>query len=145
MRVPRWDYDWQQPYFFKTPLFLPKGTTLRASGVYDNSADNPRNPFSPPRPVFLGEATEDEMLLPMVVLTSEKQLDPLGGSFARFAASLERANFLRDIYHDRLVFEVRPDGTVQRVGYTTTDGVMHRLSKPVPPTVPATEYRKEKP
>lgn len=145
VRVPRWDYDWQQPYFFKTPFFLPKGTTLRATGVYDNSADNPRNPFSPPRPVFLGEATEDEMLLPMVVLTSEKQLDPLGGSFARFAASLERANFLRDLYYDRLAFEVRPDGTVQRVAYITTDGVLHRLSKPVPPTVPATEYLKEKP
>ena len=145
VRVPRWDYDWQQPYFFRTPFFLPKGTKITATGVFDNSADNPRNPFSPPRPVFLGEATEDEMLLPMLVLTSEKQLDLSGGSFARFGASVIRANFLRDLYYDRLAFEVRPDGKVMRVGYTTTDGVLHRLSQPVDPTVPAAEYMKEQP
>jgi peroxiredoxin len=145
VRVPRWDYDWQQPYFFKTPFLLPKGTTLKATGIFDNSANNPRNPFSPPQPVFLGEATTDEMLLPMLVLTSEKPIDPQGSSFTKFAASIERANFLRDLYNDRLSFEVQPDGTVLRVGYTTTDGVLHRLEKPIDPAVPPSEYDKDTP
>ena len=140
VRVPRWEYDWQQPYFFKEPFFLPKGTTLTATGIFDNSADNPRNPFNPPQPVFLGEATTDEMLLPMLVLGSEKQIDPHGGSFTRFGASMARANFLRDIYNDRLCFEVQPDGTVLRVAYTTTYGELRRLKKPVDPTVPPTAY-----
>lgn len=143
VKVPRWNYDWQQPYFFKEPFFLPKGTTLTAAGIFDNSADNPRNPFNPPQPVFLGEATTDEMLLPMLVLTSEKQIDPHGGSFTRFGASVARANFLRDIYNDRLSFEVQPDGTILRVAYTTTDGVLHRLKKPVDPTTSPTEYEKD--
>jgi hypothetical protein len=142
VKVPRWNYDWQQPYFFKEPFFLPKGTTLTAAGIFDNSEDNPRNPFNPPQPVFLGEATTDEMLLPMLVLTSEKQIDPHGGSFTRFGASVARANFLRDIYNDRLSFEVQPDGTVLRVAYTTGDGVLHRLEKPVDPTTPPAEYEK---
>ena len=143
VRVPRWEYDWQQPYFFKEPFFLPKGTTLTATGIFDNSADNPRNPFNPPQPVFLGEATTDEMLLPMLVLGSEKQIDPHGGSFTRFGASMARANFLRDIYNDRLCFEVQPDGTVLRVAYTTTYGELRRLKKPVDPTVPPTAYEKD--
>jgi hypothetical protein len=143
VKVPRWNYDWQQPYFFKEPFFLPKGTTLTGTGIFDNSEDNPRNPFSPPQPVFLGEATTDEMLLPMLVLTSEKQIDPHGGSFTRFGASVARANFLRDIYNDRLSFEVQPDGTLLRVAYTTTDGVLHRLKKPVDPTTSPTEYEKD--
>jgi peroxiredoxin len=143
IKVPRWDYDWQQPYFFKEPFFLPKGTTLTAAGIFDNSADNPRNPFNPPQPVFLGEATTDEMLLPMLVLTSEKQIDPHGGSFTRFGAALDRANFLRDIYNDRLSFEVQPDGTVLRVAYTTGDGVLHRLKKPIDPALPPSEYKKD--
>jgi len=140
-KVPRWDYDWQQPYFFKDPFFLPKGTVLTATGIFDNSADNPRNPFNPPQPVFLGESTTDEMLLPMLLLTAEKQIDAHGHSFTRFGASLERSNFLRDLYKDRLSFEVQPDGAVLRVGYTTGDGVFHRFKKPIDPAVPASEYK----
>lgn len=144
-RVPRWDYDWQQPYFFKEPFFLPKGTKITAAGIYDNSDDNPRNPFSPPRPVFLGEATTDEMLLPMLMLTAEKPIDPQGTGFTDFAGAVARANLLRDIYNDHLPFEVQPDGTVLRVGYTTTDGNLHRFKKPIDPALPPSQYETEQP
>ena len=30
---------------------------------YDNTVNNPNNPNNPPQPVFLGEATTDEMML----------------------------------------------------------------------------------
>ena len=145
VRVPHWDYDWQQPYFFKEPFFLPKGSIITGAGTFDNSADNPRNPFNPPQPVFLGEATTDEMLLPMLMITSEKPIDPQGTGFTEFAASIERANFLRDVYRDHLTFEVQPDGTVLRVGYTTTDGTFHRFKKPIDPAVPPSDYETEPP
>jgi peroxiredoxin len=141
--MPRWDYDWQQPYYFKTPLFLPKGSKLKATAIYDNSADNPRNPYSPPQPVFLGEATTDEMLLPMLMLTAEKQIDKEGLGFMNFVASMNRSLFLRDFYNDNLSFEVQPDGTVLRVGFTAEDGVHHRLKNPVDPTVPTSQYEKD--
>jgi hypothetical protein len=40
---------------------LEKGSTLHVEAVFDNSARNPRNLFSPPRNTFLGENDEDEM------------------------------------------------------------------------------------
>ncbi len=43
-------------------MALPKGTELELVGVYDNSADNPRNPNSPPRRVRFGPASTDEMI-----------------------------------------------------------------------------------
>ena len=43
------------------PLPLPKGTTLSMTITYDNSAANPRNPWNPPRQVFWGQRSADEM------------------------------------------------------------------------------------
>lgn len=131
---------------FKEPRFLPKGTKIRFSAIYDNSAANPKNPFSPPRPVFLGEATTDEMLLPMLVLTSEKVIDPKGNSgFTPFGASVTRANLLRNLYNDQLPFEVQADGTVLRSGVTTEDGKYYRLKKPLDPALPSSAYEDQLP
>ena len=145
-KIPHWQYEWQQPYFFKEPRFLPKGTKIRFSAIYDNSAANPKNPFSPPRPVFLGEATTDEMLLPMLILTSEKVIDPKGNSgFTPFGASVTRANLLRNLYNDQLPFEVQPDGTVLRSGVNTEDGKYYHLKKPLDPALPPSAYEDQLP
>ena len=40
---------------------LPKGTRIDVRLTYDNSADNPRNPNSPPKRVQWGEESSDEM------------------------------------------------------------------------------------
>jgi hypothetical protein len=40
---------------------LPKGTRIDIHIAYDNSADNPRNPSSPPKRVYWGEQSFDEM------------------------------------------------------------------------------------
>jgi hypothetical protein len=61
IKIDEWDYNWQEMYQLKTPRKLPRGTTLRVKAVYDNSADNPRNPSDPPRPVRFGEQTTNEM------------------------------------------------------------------------------------
>jgi hypothetical protein len=42
--VPKYDFNWQTDYVFKKPLVLPKGTKLKTSAWYDNSAANKSNP-----------------------------------------------------------------------------------------------------
>jgi mono/diheme cytochrome c family protein len=59
--IDDWDLDWQDRYFFAQPVRLPAGTVLEAELVYDNSAANPDNPFSPPRRVRWGHESTDEM------------------------------------------------------------------------------------
>ena len=145
-KVPHWQYEWQQPYFFKEPRFLPKGTKIKFSAIYDNTTANPKNPYSPPQPVFLGESTTDEMLLPMLALTSEKVIDPKGNSgFTPFGASVTRANLLRDLYNDHLPFEVQADGTVLRAGATTGDGRYYRFKKPLDPALSPSAYEDQLP
>lgn len=61
IKLPSWDYNWQEMYMLKEPMPLPKGTLLRIKATYDNSADNPQNPNSPPKPVHIGEQTTNEM------------------------------------------------------------------------------------
>lgn len=59
--IKDWDYRWQHVYRYVTPLVLPKGTTLSMRYVFDNSAQNHRNPHQPPRPVHWGQQSTDEM------------------------------------------------------------------------------------
>ncbi len=47
--IPRWDFNWQYFYTFKKMVKIPKGSTIVAEGVYDNTKQNLNNPFSPPR------------------------------------------------------------------------------------------------
>lgn len=61
LRIPRWDFDWQDEYQFEAPLPLPAGTTLSMTLTYDNSAGNRRNPSRPPRRVVWGSRSADEM------------------------------------------------------------------------------------
>jgi hypothetical protein len=56
-----WDFAWQDRYFFKEMVPLPAGTKLETEIHWDNSADNPRNPSSPPVRVSWGEESKDEM------------------------------------------------------------------------------------
>jgi hypothetical protein len=59
--IPDWDFAWQDPYVYKDAVSLPKGTRIDATLKYDNSVDNPRNPSNPPKRVWWGEESFDEM------------------------------------------------------------------------------------
>ena len=59
--VRDWDFAWQEQYQLEEDLPLPAGTRIDLEFVYDNSADNPRNPNSPPKPITFGPSTTDEM------------------------------------------------------------------------------------
>ena len=47
--IPRWDFNWQYFYTFKKMVKIPKGSTIMAEGIYDNTRQNLNNPFSPPQ------------------------------------------------------------------------------------------------
>ncbi len=59
--IKDWDFAWQDRYYFRQLVPLPQGTRLDVEIHWDNSADNPRNPSSPPTRVTWGEESKDEM------------------------------------------------------------------------------------
>jgi hypothetical protein len=61
IHIPNWDFNWQQQYVYSKPLRLPADTRVVMEYTYDNSAANPRNPNHPPRRVFYGPSSTDEM------------------------------------------------------------------------------------
>jgi tetratricopeptide (TPR) repeat protein len=79
IRIPDWDFDWQDTYRYVKPFPLPKGTTLTMRYTYDNSSENPRNPQIPPQRVRWGQNSTDEMgdLWIQVVTHSKPDLDLL--------------------------------------------------------------------
>lgn len=101
LAIPRWDFGWQDRYYFAEPVALAKGTKLEAELHWDNSADNPNNPQDPPRRVRWGPQSTDEMgsITLAVVCKDEKDVPALqqavraqamraatqrgGGAFAR--------------------------------------------------------------
>jgi len=61
IHIRDWDFRWQHVYRFETPLKLSRGTTLSMRYIYDNSADNARNPERPPKRARWGQRSSDEM------------------------------------------------------------------------------------
>ena len=59
--IPDWDLDWQDTYFFGEPIILRAGTVVDAVITYNNSAENPENPFNPPQRIKWGRESTDEM------------------------------------------------------------------------------------
>ena len=61
IRIPDWNFNWQQQYRYPTPIRLPADSRVEMEFVYDNSAQNPHNPNQPPQRVTWGPGTTDEM------------------------------------------------------------------------------------
>jgi hypothetical protein len=85
IHIPDWDFNWQLAYFLEEPLRMPRGSKIKIQATYDNSAENPLNPNSPPVEVRWGEETSDEMMLLVAGISVKGGL----GSSAR--------RFLRDV------------------------------------------------
>jgi hypothetical protein len=71
LSVPRWDFNWQNTYYFKEPLQFPKGTRLHSVAHWDNSRNNPYNP-APEKSVRFGLQTWDEMMVGWVAYVWER-------------------------------------------------------------------------
>lgn len=68
INIPRWDFRWQYFYTFKVMQKIPKGSIIVAEGTFDNTGNNPNNPYNPPREIIerqdldgAGMRTTDEM------------------------------------------------------------------------------------
>ena len=89
IRIPQWNFDWQQLYTYAAPVRLPAGTRLEMEFTYDNSAQNPRNPYHPPRIIVWGPASSDEMaglhieVSPVDPEDADELSQSLGGSMIR--------------------------------------------------------------
>jgi hypothetical protein len=73
--IKDWDFNWQGQYRFKKPMVLPSGTRIDMEAIFDNSADNPRNPNDPPKLVRWGEQTTDEMAIVFVQCVTSNPAD----------------------------------------------------------------------
>lgn len=60
--IPHYDFNWQIQYQYAQPKFVPAGSKIRVTAVFDNSAGNPANP-DPNKTVRWGEQTSDEMMI----------------------------------------------------------------------------------
>lgn len=60
--VDNYDFNWQFLYVFEDPPSFPQGSIVRATGVFDNSRNNPANP-DPSKEIVWGQQTVDEMCI----------------------------------------------------------------------------------
>lgn len=64
IKIPIWDFDWQDFYFFEKILKVPSGSKVYGAGVYNNKPGaNPHFPNPSPVRVCSGFNTSDEMFL----------------------------------------------------------------------------------
>jgi hypothetical protein len=73
MQIDDWDLDWQDRYLFEERIELPAGTVLTTDVVYDNSEENPENPYQPPQPIRWGRQSTDEMGSVTLMVTSRDE------------------------------------------------------------------------
>ena len=72
--IKDWDFNWQNSYFLKEPLAVPKGTRVHLVAYFDNSDKNSRNPNrTSPRTVRWGEQTTDEMCVAFISATRDAE------------------------------------------------------------------------
>jgi hypothetical protein len=62
IRINKWNFRWQGYYTYPKLVKIPAGYTIRALHKYNNTANNPNNPFSPPQVIHGGYNTYNEML-----------------------------------------------------------------------------------
>jgi hypothetical protein len=76
--IKDWDFNWQGGYRYDKLVHLPKGTRIDMEYTFDNSAQNSRNPSTPPQRVHFGEQTTDEMAVAFftVVLPTPADVAP---------------------------------------------------------------------
>tara|TARA_R110002072_G_scaffold300746_1_gene478858 strand:- start:13679 stop:15463 length:1785 start_codon:yes stop_codon:yes gene_type:complete len=65
LNIAHYNYDWQIEYKLAEPKFVPAGTEIVVTGVFDNSSQNKANP-DPERQVPWGEQSWDEMFFGQV-------------------------------------------------------------------------------
>jgi hypothetical protein len=60
VKIPQWDFNWQEFYRFERLLHIPSGSVIHAEAVYDNTAANLANPNQPPKPMLIETGSMDD-------------------------------------------------------------------------------------
>ncbi|HVG21991.1 MAG TPA: hypothetical protein VNI02_23355, partial [Blastocatellia bacterium] len=80
--VPKFSFNWQDMYYLKKPINVPKGSKLIVTAHFDNSAKNKYNP-DPRKDVRWGDPTYDEMMIGWMDILMDnpaKQVKPDAGA-----------------------------------------------------------------
>lgn len=78
VNIPDWDFNWQEFYFLKKGIVAPKGAYISINAKYDNTTNNPKNPFYPPKNVDFGDMkTTNEMLGVLIQGFDSRKGDPV--------------------------------------------------------------------
>lgn len=75
LSIPVWDFDWQRFYQFKEPILIRPDQALLATGYWDNTRHNPRNP-NPQADVPWGQQTIHEMFNTLMLYEVLEPDDP---------------------------------------------------------------------
>jgi hypothetical protein len=81
LRVPRFDWHWQQWYTLAQPIPLPKGTRIDCTAHFDNSPGNPEA-ADPTKEVRWGDQSWEEMMIGFVNLAFPADM-PVDRLFAK--------------------------------------------------------------
>jgi hypothetical protein len=77
IKIDNWDFNWQMTYQFDSLLRVPKGSVILAEATYDNTQENPLNPFKPARDTTFGWNTTSEMMEMVMYYVSYRSGDEL--------------------------------------------------------------------
>lgn len=79
IQIPSWDFNWQDIYQYRKLVHIPAGSVITVEATYDNTKNNPRNPFNPPRTITSDQnaimKTTDEMLNLLLIYLPYQQGD----------------------------------------------------------------------
>jgi mono/diheme cytochrome c family protein/peroxiredoxin len=109
IKIDDWDFNWQDSYIFDPVVRVPAGTKIRIEVAFDNSANNPANPHSPPQTVYFGEESTDEMSNCAIRVTSDNyaELQQVISDNARYWSGEMRKYLDREMTPDKKFREQR--------------------------------------
>lgn len=111
MQIDDWDLDWQDRYLFAQPVDLPAGTVITTDIVYDNSADNPENPYQPPQRIRWGRWSNDEMgsVTLLVVAADESHRPDLEDAIKKHFTSTIANRFINGNGTEQILLQLDED------------------------------------
>jgi hypothetical protein len=101
LRVPRYDFNWQNAYELAEPPELREGQRIEIAGWYDNSPNNKWNP-DPTQTVRWGDQSWEEMMLGYVDLAMSPGQEPkttIANVAARPAASAATGGTVKEKFY----------------------------------------------